>query len=210
MIPIGFDPVSGALVITDNGVFPARSLTASVTPLMPDHVQINDLAGRGVQSVAWVEITSLDGSRVPASMADALAYLQGEFAKNKPVGETFGVPVVAGADLAQGQPVAVSRASGQLLPARADTYTLAFVAGVASADTAQGFATQPAHGAITLPDWSGATRSFSARMDCRRRFRPPIRCSGASRSRPSPALATPAASRRSRSVRPMPSPRSLG
>lgn len=82
MIPIGFDPVSGTLVITDNGVFPAQSLIASITPLMPDHVQINDLAGRGVQSVAWAEITSLDGSHVPSSMAGALAYLQSEFAKH--------------------------------------------------------------------------------------------------------------------------------
>lgn len=83
MIPIGFDPVSGTLVITDNGVFPAQSLTASITPLMPDHVQIDDLAGRGVQSVFWAEITSLDGSHVPSSMADALAYLQGEFTKGR-------------------------------------------------------------------------------------------------------------------------------
>ncbi|WP_449411113.1 hypothetical protein [Methylobacterium komagatae] len=77
------------------------------------------------------------------------------------MGETFGVPAATDADLIKGQPVAVSRASGRLLPARADTYALAFVAGLASADTGQGFADQPAHGAFTLADWSTVAGSPS-------------------------------------------------
>lgn len=160
-IAIGFHGTSGSIVIAGNGAFPARSLVATVSTLLPDTIQINDIGGRGEQALTWSDLTSLDGTYTPASMADALAYLQGEFAKACPVGETFGVPVVAGADLIQGQPVAVSRASWLLLPARADTYTLAFVAGVASADTAQGFANQPAHGAVTLPDWTTLTGSVS-------------------------------------------------
>lgn len=160
-LAIGFHDTSGSIVIAGNGAFPARSLVATVSNVLPDTIQINDLAGRGEQAVTWANLTSLDGSFKAASMADALAYLQGEFAKSCPIGEIFGAPVVAGADLVRGQPVAVSRTSGQLLPARADTYTLAFVAGVASADTAQGFANQPAHGAITLPDWSALTGTIS-------------------------------------------------
>lgn len=161
MVAIGFDEVSGSLIIEGNGSFPARTLVAMTSPLMVGRIQIDDLGGRGEQLVLWSDVTNLDGTFTPASMADALAYLQGEFAKSCPVGETFGVPVVAGADLVQGQPVAISRASGQLLPARADTYTLAFVAGIASTDTAQGFTNRPAHGAVTLPDWTGVTGSPS-------------------------------------------------
>lgn len=104
----------------------------------------------------YTNLTDGAGNRF-ASAAAAKAYLDVVTAQRRPVGETFGVPVVAGADLLQGQPVAVSRASGRLLPARADTYTRAFVAGLASADTAQGFTNQPAHGAVTLPDWTGLT-----------------------------------------------------
>lgn len=158
-LAIGYDPVSDTLIIGGNGVFAARSLTAAVSNSLPGYIQINDIAGRGEQHVAWSDVVSLDGSYVPGGMADAIAYLQGEFTKFKPVGETFGVAGVAGAALIQGQPVAVSRASGQLLPARADTYVLAFVAGVASADTVQGFTNKPAHGAVTLPDWTAIAGS---------------------------------------------------
>jgi hypothetical protein len=106
----------------------------------------------------WQNYTRSGGGTF-ASPDDLMAYLTAQFAMRRLVGETFGVPAVAGADLTQGQPVAVSRASGQLLPARADTYTLAFVAGVASADAAQDFVGQPAHGAVTLSDRSAVTGS---------------------------------------------------
>ncbi|MGE8128989.1 hypothetical protein ACQKQD_18610 [Methylobacterium sp. NPDC080182] len=138
--------------------FTAGSLTADVTPI---GIGIRVLHGSEyLVNDKWVNYTHEDGSGF-ASADDLMAYLTAQFAMRRPVGEIFGVPVVAGTDLIQGQPVAVSRASGQLLPARADTYTLAFVAGVASADTAQGFASQPAHGAITLPDWSALTGAIS-------------------------------------------------
>lgn len=154
---IGFDAGTGALVIVGRGVYPAKTLTASVCPDGAT-IQIRSLAQCSEFEQTWSAVTDLDGNGF-ADLPTTLAYLQGEFAKFSPVGETFGIPVVAGADLLQGQPVAVSRASGQLLPARADTYTLAFVAGLASAVTAQGFVNQPAHGAVTLPDWSGLTGS---------------------------------------------------
>ena len=97
--------------------------------------------------------TMPDESVFPTADA-AFAELDAVCRQKRPVGEVFGVATVAGADLVQGLPVAVSRATGQLLPARADTYALAFVAGVASADTSIGFGDRPAHGAVTLPDWS--------------------------------------------------------
>ena len=104
-------------------------------------------------SPPWDVIADVNGNTF-SDGATALAYVQGQFAMRRPVGETFGIATVAGADLAQGQPVAVSRATGQLLPARADTYALSFVAGLASADTTQGYAGQPAHGIVTLTDWT--------------------------------------------------------
>lgn len=134
--------------------FTAGSLTADFTPI---GVGIRVLHGSDyIVNDAWANYTRQDGGKF-ASPDDLMAYLTAQFSMRRPVGEAFGVPVVAGADLAQGQPVAVSRASGRLLPARADTYTRAFVAGLASADTAQGFANQPAHGAVTLQDWTGLT-----------------------------------------------------
>ncbi|MET3481524.1 hypothetical protein [Methylobacterium sp. 1973] len=84
-LAIGFHATSGSIVIAGNGAFPARSLVATVSTVLPDTIQINDLGGRGEQSVAWAELTNLDGTYTPASMADALAYLQGEFAKCTPV-----------------------------------------------------------------------------------------------------------------------------
>lgn len=138
--------------------FVAGSLTADVTDI---GVGIRVLHGSEyLVNDKWVNYARQDGSGF-ASADDLMAYLAAQFAMRRPVGDVFGVPAVAGADLVRGQPMAVSRASGQLLPARADTYTLAFVAGVASADTAQGFANQPAHGAITLPDWSALTGTIS-------------------------------------------------
>jgi hypothetical protein len=136
--------------------FTAGSLTADYTPL---GVGIRVLHGSEyIVNDDWQAYTHQDGSTF-ASPDDLMAYLTAQFAMRRAVGEIFGVPAVAGADLVQGQPLAVSRASGQLLPARADTYTLSFVAGVASADTAQGFADRPVHGAVTLPDWTALTGS---------------------------------------------------
>ncbi|MGX9980729.1 hypothetical protein [Methylobacterium fujisawaense] len=83
-LAIGFHDTSGSIVIAGNGAFQARSLVATVSSVLPDTIQINDLAGRGEQAVTWANLTSLDGSFTPTSMADALAYLQGEFSKCAP------------------------------------------------------------------------------------------------------------------------------
>ncbi|MDP4023720.1 hypothetical protein Q8W71_13875 [Methylobacterium sp. NEAU 140] len=79
--PIGFHAATGTLVIMENGEFPAGSLIAHVHETWTDRIQIDTIAGRGAQTVLWQDVTSLDGMFTPASMADALAYLRGEFAK---------------------------------------------------------------------------------------------------------------------------------
>lgn len=135
--------------------FPAGSLQAKQLGSMLAVANPMD----GTLLCAWADFGAwtIQGSSTFASADEAFSALQAACTTKRPVGETFGVSGVAGADLIKGQPVTVSRASGRLLPARADTYTRAFVAGLASADTAQGFTNQPAHGAVTLPDWTGLT-----------------------------------------------------
>ena len=134
--------------------FVAGSLIARMNG---DDVQIGRVESDFVfTSIPWEDVAARDGSTFPTPDA-VMAYVTGQLGMRRPVGETFGVATVAGADLVQGVPLAVSRATGQLLPARADTYALAFVAGLASADTEQGFTVQPAHGAVTLPDWTAVT-----------------------------------------------------
>ena len=151
MTAIGYDDARDALMIMGVGVY--QPLTLAATMDEQGFVTIRSMAGRGELYRAWSDISDLAENGFASSDA-LLTYLQGEFVKCRAVGETFGVATVAGAALIRGLPVAVSRATGQLLPARADTDALAFVAGVASADTGQGFTVQPAHGAVTLPDWS--------------------------------------------------------
>ena len=106
-------------------------------------------------SIPWDQVADIDGNVFDGADA-VMAYLAGQFAMRRPVGDTFGVAAVAGAALIEGQPVAISRANGTLLPARADTYSLAFVAGLVSA-TAAGFPGQPERGAFTLNDWTALT-----------------------------------------------------
>ncbi len=45
-LAIGFHATSGSIVIAGNGAFPARSLVATVSTVLPDTIQINDLGGR--------------------------------------------------------------------------------------------------------------------------------------------------------------------
>ena len=102
---------------------------------------------------AFDDLTDAAGDRFTSTDA-ALAYLNGVFARKPAIGEIFGIATVCEADILRGQPVVVSRATGRLLPARADIYPLALVVGLAEADTAEGFTLRPARGAVTLDDWS--------------------------------------------------------
>ncbi|WP_449411112.1 hypothetical protein [Methylobacterium komagatae] len=85
-VPIGFDASCGSLIIMGNGVFPAKSLTAIWSNLMPGYIQINDLGGRGEQMVIWSDVTNLDGSFTPNGQEEAINYLLAEFAKCAPWG----------------------------------------------------------------------------------------------------------------------------
>ena len=116
----------------------ATSLVPVLGPLTPDLVQRQD-------GTAF------------ADQASALAYLQGEFGRFD--ADTDGFPIVSSTAMTAGIPVAVSRANGQLLPARADAKVFAFVAGVLREDVAAGFATIPSRGAVTLSDWTASTGS---------------------------------------------------
>ena len=78
MTAIGFDPVSGQIVISDNGVYGARTLTATMLP--DGHVRVVSIAGRGEFFVPWSGITDLQGNGF-TDTGDVLVYLQGEFAK---------------------------------------------------------------------------------------------------------------------------------
>jgi hypothetical protein len=154
MIPIGFDPISSTLVISDNGVFPARSLTAFITPLMPDHVQINDLAGRGVQSVAWVEITSLDGTWLPTDMVGALAYLQSEFSKNRVIQTMTGI-FTAASDLGGHRVVRVSTPDAVNLATCADPECASAPVGVTLGAAVAGSSILVATaGLVVEPSWT--------------------------------------------------------
>ena len=83
MIAIGFDTVSGSIVISGNGVYGARTLSAAMSS--GGQVRITSLAGRSELYVDWTEIANLAGASL-GDPASALAYLQAEFAKGPAVG----------------------------------------------------------------------------------------------------------------------------
>ena len=94
-----------------------------------------------------------DGSSFPDAPT-CLAYLKatcGQVLQRVPT-----VSGVAGEAIATGMPVARSRADGTLRLARGDTYALAFLAGIASADTAAGFRRrgEAVRSSLSLPDWT--------------------------------------------------------
>ena len=61
---------------------------------------------------------------------------------------------MASVNIAAGMPVAISRANGQFVLARADYKPSAFVAGMASAAIATGFVGTAEAASITLPNWT--------------------------------------------------------
>lgn len=69
--------------------------------------------------------------------------------------------VVASSALVAGMPVCLSRSTGQLIPARADLKTSAFVMGLAGADVAAGFPVSVKEGAITLSNWTAIAGAAS-------------------------------------------------
>ena len=95
------------------------------------------------------------GRQDGTGFADAptcLAYLQATCAQLLQRVPT--VAGVAGETIAAGMPVARSRTDGTLRLARADTYALAFLAGLAFADTAVGFPVEAVRSSLDLSDWT--------------------------------------------------------
>ncbi|WP_158810262.1 hypothetical protein [Beijerinckia sp. L45] len=107
-------------------------------------------------ALPWPSVADRSGATFDSADA-VMAYLAVELAKQKPAGDSFGLATPLAQDVVAGQPLAISRATGQLVLARADTYALAFVAGLAPADEAAGFALQPGRGTVTIADWSAIT-----------------------------------------------------
>ena len=88
-----------------------------------------------------------------ASVDEAMAYLAGQFALRR----SLDIPTASGiaaTNFAKGTPLAVSRANGQLIAARADTYAASFVPGLANADVAAGFIANATRNSVTLSDWT--------------------------------------------------------
>lgn len=109
-----------------------------------------------VLAAPYDQIMRRDGAGF-ASADECLAYLQGEFARAP--GRVPTVSAAAGAVIPDGFPVALSRATGAAVPARADTYPLAFVAGLATAGADRDFPVAAVRSALTLSDWTACAGS---------------------------------------------------
>lgn len=159
MIVVWYDPDCDEIWITDEGrSYARRSLVAYIAP---DGVRIGIHLKEGTAAdivmASYGNLCRKDGSAF-GSAAEAKAYLDGEFARQRALDIPTALAVAA-ADIPAGMPVAVSRRDGTLQIARADTYTLAFVAGLASKSAAVGSAGSATRNAITLADWTAVTGS---------------------------------------------------
>lgn len=119
-VPVGVDPISGAIVVAGRNVFPAGSLR--VTDIGGGVLQIWSAAAVEFQD-DWSRITTLAGAAF-ASSAAALAYLQGQFAQ-APGGLLAEVEFIAPADGVQSIATTAARANlfwnGQRLASSAFT-----------------------------------------------------------------------------------------
>jgi len=157
---IGYHGEAGALVIVGSNVFPPGTLT--LVEAEGDYLEVWSLAQRVELKVTWQEVMALDGMTFTVR-ADAIAYLRGEFDRRPPL-EIAPAEAVAAAGALAGQPMTISRLNGQLIPARADTYPLAFVVGLAAKDADTGFVASLTRETLTLSDWTAiaGTPSLSA------------------------------------------------
>ena len=92
-----------------------------------------------------------DGSGF-ADAPTCLAYMQatcGQVLQRVPT-----VTGVSGDEIAAGMPLARSRTDGSLRVARADTYALTFLAGLAASAVAPGFPLEATRTSVTLDDWT--------------------------------------------------------
>jgi hypothetical protein len=95
MTAVGYDDYSGQLVITDNGVYGARTLRATMEG--DGHVRIVSIADRSEFFVPWSDVTDLRGGAF-STPGEVLAYLQAEFVKYPVTGSPLRTYAVAVAD----------------------------------------------------------------------------------------------------------------
>lgn len=145
---VGFDDRAGVIVIVGGGVFPPLTLSAHLRD--DGQIRVHSLAAQSELLCPWEALATLDGETFPTPDA-AMAYLEGVFATRPPA---EAVTAVAGADLPAGLPVCISRLDGTLIPARADTYTQAFVIGLVRAPVEAGFVGSACFAPCTLDDWT--------------------------------------------------------
>lgn len=154
---IGYDEECGSVIIVGRDVFPACALRATMDG--SGKIRVSSLAETAELYTDWFRIETMDG-RTFDTPEDAKAYVDGVLMRRPPMDGRTSVSVAA-SDLPAGFPVALSRADGQTVIARADTYALSFVAGLVPVDVAQGFAAEVVRSAVTLADWTAVIGSPS-------------------------------------------------
>ncbi|GJE42074.1 hypothetical protein [Methylobacterium soli] len=149
-IRVFHDADRGAIFVSMvNAAFPSRTLVASrVGDLIT--LQIFN-ADQTLVAALWTDYARRDGSGFEGP-DEAFAYVSDEC--NRAPARMPTVTAAAGEDIAAGMPVALSRADSTLRIARADTYPLAFVVGLAAVDVGTGFAGRGVRTYVTLPDWT--------------------------------------------------------
>lgn len=123
------------------------------------YVQMRGTEGAYIAGGSFADFGNHDGLPFDTP-EDAKAYLDGVFSR-WPTLDGRKTVAVAALSIPAGFPVALSRADGSAVLARADTYALSFVAGLASAEVAPGFAAEVVRATLTLPDWTAVTGAIS-------------------------------------------------
>lgn len=156
-IRVFHDPDRGAIFVSMvNAAFPSRTLVARRADDLIT-LRIHN-ADQMLVAAPWSDYRRQDGSGFE-NAEEAFAYVSDEC--NRAPARMPTVSALAGEAIAAGMPLALSRANGTLRPARADTYTLAFVAGLATETVESAFPARAVRTYVTLPDWSAVARTPS-------------------------------------------------
>ena len=156
MIRVFYD--SNAIFI-DTIRLPVVAGTLVANAISTEVIIENIHSAQPVVSADYTQIGDINGTMFD-SVADCLTYLNGQFQMRR----SLDIPTatgIAAVDIAQGTPVAILRSSQQLTPARADTYALSFVVGMAATDIASGFSGNTTRVPVTLSDWTAIAGSAS-------------------------------------------------
>lgn len=161
MISVWYDPDCDEIWITDEDrSYARRSLVSFIDPTTGKiGIRLKEWVGADIVMTAYTNLMDRAGQGF-LSAVEAKAYLDGEFAKQRSL-DLPAAAARAATDLPAGLPVCISRIDGSLRPARADTYTEAFVVGLVTAPVAEGFVGTATRKALTLDDWTELTRTPS-------------------------------------------------